>query len=124
MGEILSQSFVVRLAEMQDIISNQKNIIRNLSDVIQQTSLKVIVDEQRDVIENLTKILHDQRKTFDEKELFSEHKCRSTINTGKKLVCGNKLFKIVIVHHTDDMLVSYLSVKQCVQQKIILLSII
>ena len=41
LGEVLTQSFVIRLGEMQQVITDQKKLIGNLTDTIRQTSLIV-----------------------------------------------------------------------------------
>ena len=81
LAEVLTQSFVIRLGEMQEIITNQKKLIENLTEIIQQTSLKVIVDEQSAMIKNVTKLVEDQRKVMEEKIIPWEIKVKYTKNT-------------------------------------------
>ena len=80
LGEVLPQSFVICLDEMQEIITNQKKLIENLTEIIQQTSLKVIVDEQSAMIKNLTKLVEVQRKVIEEKIIPWEIKGNYTKN--------------------------------------------
>ena len=82
LGEVLTQSFVIRLAEMQEIITNQNKLIENLTEVIQQTSLTVIVDEQSAIIKNLTKVVEEQKKVIEEKIIPWENQGKYTSNTG------------------------------------------
>ena len=73
-GEVLTQSFVIRLGEMQEIITNQKKLIENLTGIIQYTLLKVIVDEQSAMISNLTKLVEDERKVMEKKSYLGKSK--------------------------------------------------
>ena len=77
MGDVLTQSFFIRLAEMQEILTNQKEVI----------------NVQKNVTENLAKLVEEQRKVLKEKSLLGELQCQST-TTGRKLVCGSKVFNI------------------------------
>ena len=57
-GEVLTQSFIVRLSEMKQVIEGQKR-------TIEESSLKTIVDEQQQIIENLTNIIEDQKQVIE-----------------------------------------------------------
>ena len=57
-GEVLTQSFIVRLSEMKQVIEDQKR-------TIEESSLKTIVDEQQQIIKNLTNIIEDQKQVIE-----------------------------------------------------------
>ena len=64
LGEVLTQSFVIRLGEMQEIITDQKKLIENLTEVIEKQSA---------IIKNLTKLVEDQMKVMEEKIIPGEN---------------------------------------------------
>ena len=76
--EVLSQSFVVRLKEMEQVIQDQKEVIENLTKVIEEASLKNIVQAQNDTIQNQEGLIEDLRT---------------------KLTTGNKVFHVMVNAH-------------------------
>ena len=64
--EILTQSFVIRLNEMAQVIEEQKQVIEgrkqiidNLTKVVDESSLKNIVDEQKQIIDDQKEIIEN-----------------------------------------------------------------
>ena len=51
-SEVLTENFVIRLKDMEKIIRDQREVIANLSTVVEEASLKNIVQEQRELIRN------------------------------------------------------------------------
>ena len=72
-AEVLTESFVVRLKDLEKVIHDQKKVIKNqtqvienLKNIIEEASLKNIVNEQKEVIENLTSAFEQQNNLAQE----------------------------------------------------------
>ena len=105
-GEVLTQSFVIRLNEMAQIIEEQRQ-------TIQQASLKAIVEEQRELIENLTTIIANQEKnltrvTEEHAGLIANHATLNRVMEGQRESIENQNKTIqsltdVIANHEKNL---------------------
>ena len=59
--EVLSENFVIRLKDMEKIIRDQKEVITNLTKVVEGTSLKNIVQDQKNLITNCSSSLEEMK---------------------------------------------------------------
>ena len=58
-SEVLTENFVVRLKDMEKITRDQREVIANLSTVVEEASLKDIVQEQRKLVGNCSNNLEE-----------------------------------------------------------------
>ena len=56
-SEVLTENFVIRLKDMEKIIQHQREVITNLTKVVEEASLKNIVLEQQNLIQNCSNSL-------------------------------------------------------------------
>ena len=54
-SEVLTDNFVIRLKDMEKIIRDQREVIADLTKVVEETSLKNIVMEQQNLIQNCSR---------------------------------------------------------------------
>ena len=73
---------VVRLADLQDIINNQTELIRDQKQANEE--LHQVVKDQKDIIMKQAKLIHDLRKTTEnatsDESLINLHKTRNSKN--------------------------------------------
>ena len=68
-AEVLTQSLIIRLSEMSQVIENQKRII-------EETSLKSIVEEQQGIIDNLISVIEAQKQVIGGQKEMLENQTR------------------------------------------------
>ena len=62
----LQNQYNSEIGELQQLNNEQRNLIENLTDVIEQTSLKVVVNEQRRVLEKTNQTVEYLREMMEE----------------------------------------------------------
>ena len=93
-SEVLTDNFVIRLKDMEKIIRDQREVIANLTKVVEEASLKNIVMEQQNLIQNCSNSLEEVEgnlTTMDDKHQILQNKVDVLAGRTALLETGNIL---------------------------------
>ena len=93
-SEVLTEKFVIRLKDMEKIIEDQRQVIANLTKVVEEASLKNIVLEQQNLIQNCSSGLlkvEGNLATMDDKYRMLQNKVDALAGKTALLETGNIL---------------------------------
>ena len=93
-SEVLTDNFVIRLKDMEKIIRDQREVIANLTKVVEEASLKNTVMEQQNLIQNCSNSLEEVEgnlATINDKHQMLQNKVDALAGKTALLETGNIL---------------------------------